>query len=221
MCRGHEGGRGVGEASWSHDTHPNSGLAVQAGGSLRGYGGMSDMNKAGLVTRWTLLLGHTDGRVHNNSITLFVLLEGGHSVVGRVRWVWQREMEEAILSQTHTVLHTFTWPDINGDLAKPLTQSLTVYYHSQDSRVWQQLFRYPSIGLYSLDYLVLAIMVSYYYCWLKKKGSATTARQVKLESSQCHSVYLSVTPHSSSDTPSKLGRTIYDLTGHSLEGSPT
>lgn len=39
------------EASWSHDTHPNSRLAVQAGGSLRGYGGMSDMNKAGLVTR--------------------------------------------------------------------------------------------------------------------------------------------------------------------------
>lgn len=38
-----------GEASWSHDTHPNSGLAVQAGGPLRGYGGMSDMNKAGLV----------------------------------------------------------------------------------------------------------------------------------------------------------------------------
>lgn len=38
-----------GEASRSHDTHPNSGLAVQAGGSLRGYGGMSDMNKAGLV----------------------------------------------------------------------------------------------------------------------------------------------------------------------------
>lgn len=38
-----------GEASWSHDTHPNPGLAVQAGGSLRGYGGMSDMNKAGLV----------------------------------------------------------------------------------------------------------------------------------------------------------------------------
>lgn len=38
-----------GEASWSHDTHPNSGLAVQAGGSLCGYGGMSDMNKAGLV----------------------------------------------------------------------------------------------------------------------------------------------------------------------------
>lgn len=35
--------------SRSHDTHPNSGLAVQAGGSLRGYGGMSDMNKAGLV----------------------------------------------------------------------------------------------------------------------------------------------------------------------------
>lgn len=49
--QGHEGGRGVGEASWSHDTHPNSGLAVQAGGSLRGYGGMSDMDKAGLVTR--------------------------------------------------------------------------------------------------------------------------------------------------------------------------
>lgn len=48
---GHVAGRGVGEASWSHDTHPNSGLAVQAGGSLRGYGGMSDMNKAGLVTR--------------------------------------------------------------------------------------------------------------------------------------------------------------------------
>lgn len=48
---GQEGGRGVGGASWSHDTHPNSGLAVQAGGSLRGYGGMSDMNKAGLVTR--------------------------------------------------------------------------------------------------------------------------------------------------------------------------
>lgn len=38
-----------GEPSWSHDTHPESGLAVQAGGSLRGYGGMSDMNKAGLV----------------------------------------------------------------------------------------------------------------------------------------------------------------------------
>lgn len=38
-----------GEASWSHDTHHNSGLAVQAGGSLRGYGGMSDMNNAGLV----------------------------------------------------------------------------------------------------------------------------------------------------------------------------
>lgn len=38
-----------GEASWSNDTHPNSGLAVQAGGSLCGYGGMSDMNKAGLV----------------------------------------------------------------------------------------------------------------------------------------------------------------------------
>lgn len=38
-----------GEASWSRDTHPNSGLAVQAGGSLCGYGGMSDMNKAGLV----------------------------------------------------------------------------------------------------------------------------------------------------------------------------
>ena len=38
-----------GEAPWSLDTHPNSGLAVQAGGSLRGYGGMSDMNKAGLV----------------------------------------------------------------------------------------------------------------------------------------------------------------------------
>lgn len=37
------------EASWSRDTHPNSGLAVQAGGSLCGYGGMSDMNKAGLV----------------------------------------------------------------------------------------------------------------------------------------------------------------------------
>ena len=32
-----------------HMTHPNSGLAVQAGGSLCGYGGMSDMNKAGLV----------------------------------------------------------------------------------------------------------------------------------------------------------------------------
>lgn len=48
-CAG--GARGVGGASWSHDTHPNSGLAVQAGGSLRGYGGMSDMNKAGLVTR--------------------------------------------------------------------------------------------------------------------------------------------------------------------------
>lgn len=48
---GQEGGRAVGGASWSHDTHPKSGLAVQAGGSLRGYGGMSDMNKAGLVTR--------------------------------------------------------------------------------------------------------------------------------------------------------------------------
>lgn len=43
--------RGLGgEASWSHETHPKSGLAVQAGGSLRGYGGMSDMNKAGLVS---------------------------------------------------------------------------------------------------------------------------------------------------------------------------
>lgn len=32
-------------------THPNPGLAVQAGGSLRGYGRMSDMDmdKAGLV----------------------------------------------------------------------------------------------------------------------------------------------------------------------------
>lgn len=49
-CAGTRGG-GVAEASWSHDTHPNSGLAVQAGGSLRGYGGMSDMDKAGLVTR--------------------------------------------------------------------------------------------------------------------------------------------------------------------------
>lgn len=66
-----------GEASGSHDTHPNSGLAVQAGGSLRGYGGMSDMNKAGLVQMNMLLTGrqlhHTDhahttsGHAHTTS----------------------------------------------------------------------------------------------------------------------------------------------------------
>lgn len=56
----------VGEASWSLDTHPDSGLAVQAGGSLRGYGGMSDMNKAGLVPDEHCYSGQVDGRVYNS-----------------------------------------------------------------------------------------------------------------------------------------------------------
>lgn len=40
---------GGGGDAGSHETHPNSRLAVQAGGSLCRYGCMSDMNKAELI----------------------------------------------------------------------------------------------------------------------------------------------------------------------------
>lgn len=43
------------------------------------------------------------------------------------KWTWQQEMEEAIHSQTHTDLHSFTCTDINLMETYPNHEHFTTY----------------------------------------------------------------------------------------------